>query len=90
MDSHKQSVEQLEKKATDIQSRVDYIMEKTNRLGGNQDKEQGGMSLVNAQESGYSVKGFPLKDNLEINNGRSKAPDNPNGINLGTRHRQVC
>ena len=48
------------------------------------------MSLVNAQESGYSVKGFPLKENLEINNGRSKAPDNPNGINLGKRHRQGC
>ena len=52
----------------ELQSHVDSITEKTNNMGKNQDKEQGGRELVKVKDSVEPVKEGYLKPPLEGNN----------------------
>ena len=83
MEAQSKLVAQLEKTVKELRPKVEYLIEKINIQGKNQDEEEGGRNLFTIKTSGVSVKEHPLKGNYEGNNDEAKATDKPYEINQG-------
>ena len=80
MESQGKLVSQLQKTGKELWSRVDSIIDQTNRQVEKQDKQEGVKNFVTVRIYRVSVKEFPLKGYSEINIDGSKDPDIPYDI----------